>query len=248
MKGIKFISVFAAVGFVLSFLFGLFSHTSIVSVLLKALLFGVIFGVLGFLINIVYGKFLADDSSDFAGDYTADDDSSAAKTTSSISKGQLVDITIKDEDLEKSEGDNHFIVGENHQMLNESDIKNRNTQGNAQDEGAENNGFVPLKKFETLNGLSGKESVSPNEVTAGSESTSGQVDSISDNIDTLPDMNHLDLTSGNDSDEEELDTSTDSDFVSSANAGRNNGEVPEIKDAALMAKAISSVLSDENAL
>lgn len=243
MKGIKFISFFAASGFVLSFLFGLFSHSSFISVLLKALVFGLIFGILGFAISIVFEKFLADDSGDFSGEYTSEDGNTGVKQTPS--KGQIVDITIQDEELEKSEGDNHFVVGDNHQMLSEADVKERNHPQNDENQAQ---GFVPLKNFEKLNDLSGKEAVRPDSVSSDNSVVSISGSSADSNIDTLPDMNHLNFASEDEDSEEELDTSTDSDFVSSANAHRNSDEVPEIKDAALMAKAISSVLSDENSL
>lgn len=246
MKGVKFISFFAACGFVLSFLFGFFSHTSFISVLLKALLFGLIFGILGLLINIVFEKFLADDTGDFSNEYSSEDSSSGVKKSSSVSKGQLVDITIEDEELEKSDGDNHFVVGDNHQMLTDSDVKGRipAAQGVPQN----NPGFVPLKNVETVNNLAGKEAVASSEVTSGN-TDSIVLDSSNDNgIDTLPDMNHLDLTSENDDSNDEIDTDTDSEFVSTASSRRNDGEVPEIKDAGLMAKAISSILSDENSM
>ena len=48
------------------------------------------------------------------------------------------------------------------------------------------------------------------------------------------------------SDDSEIES--DSEFVSSSQSRKSSAEVPEIKDAALMAKAISSVLSDENAI
>lgn len=243
MKGMKFISSFAVAGFILSFLFGLFSHTSFTSVILKALLFGIIFGILGFAINFIFQKFLADDSGDFSNDDTSEDGNAVVRQPSS--KGQIVDITIQDEELEKSEGDNHFVVGDNHQMLSEADVKERNHPQNDENQAQ---GFVPLKNFEKLNDLSGKEAVRPDSVSSDNSVVSISGSSADSNIDTLPDMNRLNFASEDEDSEEELDTSTDSDFVSSANAHRNSDEVPEIKDAALMAKAISSVLSDENSL
>ena len=243
MKGMKFISSFAVAGFILSFLFGLFSHTSFTSVLLKALLFGIIFGILGFAINFIFQKFLADDSGDFSNDDTSEDGNAVVRQPSS--KGQIVDITIQDEELEKSEGENHFVVGDNHQMLSESDVKGINQSQNDNDK---TQGFVPLKNFEKLNDLSGKEAVKPDSVSSDKSIPVVSGSSDDSNIDTLPDMNHMNFATGDVESEEELDTSTDSDFVSSANAHRNSDEVPEIKDAGLMAKAISSILSDENSL
>ena len=126
MRGAKFIGLFAACGFILSFVSGLFSHSSILSVLLKALIFAVIFGILGFGISFIYGKFLSDGSGgDFQGDYTVD--SSTPAVSSSV--GQNVDITIQDEELRPSESENHFVVGDNHQMLNDSDVRDTENTG-----------------------------------------------------------------------------------------------------------------------
>jgi len=263
MKGAKFIGFFAGCGFLLSFLFGLFSHTSFLSVILKALLFAVVFGILGLLINILFEKFLAEEGSEFSSDGmglgttgTVSDGDIKTSDTKASSKGHFVDITIQDEDLEQSEGDNHFVVGDKHQMLTDADMRSHDSAQHSQNDNKQ--GFVPLKNFENLKNLSGKEAVSPDEtesvdsVKAGGLEDSNDVMSIGssnsmDTIDTLPDMNHLDFASGDDSsDDEEIDTGTDSEFVSSANTRRNGDNVPEVKDAALIAKAISSVLSNED--
>lgn len=244
MKGLKFSCIFAGCGFLLSFLFGLFSHTSILSVLLKALIFGIIFGVLGFCISFIFEKFLYEDSAnDFSTDVSQGD--SGSVPGSAGSKGQLVDITIQDEELEKSDSENHFMVGDNHQMLHESDIASKVKVEENKDSQP---GFVPLKNFETLNGLSGKESVTPDAVTsqpAGSEKA--MANAMEEGIDTLPDMNSLvyEDNSSSDSDDDEV---ANTGFDSATSIHSSSNEVPEIKDAGLMAKAISSVLSDENSL
>lgn len=246
MKGIKFASVFAGLGFLLSFISGLFSHKSILSVLLEALLFSIIFGALGFLISFIYYKFLDDGSSSgFSGDT---DISSSAATESSSTGGHLVDITIQDEDLESSESGNHFVVGGNHQMLNSSDVKNSSS---VEPLDTADNGFVPVRKTETVNNFSGKESVSEKELQSSPEnSSSPSSNDANGGIDTLPDMNNLEFGESNSSASSDSDSSgfeTESETVASSHK-RNSNEVPEIKDAALMAKAISSVLSDENSL
>ena len=63
-------------------------------------------------------------------------------------------------------------------------------------------------------------------------------------IDTLPDMENFVFSesSGSASD---ADSDSDSEFVSMGSSKKNSGPA-EVQDAALMAKAISSVLSDEN--
>lgn len=255
MRGLKVVIPFAACGFVLSFVAGLFSHTSILSILLKALIFAILFGGLGFIIDLVYSKFLSEGNSDFQGE-TSEGSSQSAVSSSNL--GQKVDITIKDEELAPSESENHFVVGENHQMLNDSDVKNT-TKESAADS---SQGFVPLRNFETVKNFSGKEAQSPfaqsggessaaedNAASASAVAAPAQAESSKDDsLDTLPDMEAFAFNNGDsDSDSEGSSTDSDSDYVSVSSGSKKHEEV-EVKDAALMAKAISSVLSDENSI
>lgn len=256
MRGAKYIGLFAACGFVLSFVSGLFSHSSILSVLLKALIFAVVFGLVGFGISFVFEKFLSDGTGgEFQGEYSADSSPVAANTSA---LGHNVDITIQDEELTPSGSENHFVVGDNHQMLNESDVRSqRNTETQAN---SSSQGFVPLRNYETVKNFSGTEAVIPAEAVttqaAQVEDTADQTQSLSsasiintDNeageLDTLPDMENFVFTEGSNSDDDDSDTGTDSEFVSMGSHKKNDGPA-EVQDAALMAKAISSVLSDEN--
>ena len=101
MRGTKFIGVFAACGFILSFFAGLFSHSSILSILLKALICAVVFGLLGFGISFIYNRFLSDgNQGELQGDYAAD---ASMNSTAPSAVGQHVDITIQDEELRPSE-------------------------------------------------------------------------------------------------------------------------------------------------
>ena len=260
MRSTKSVGLFAACGFILSFVAGLFSHSSILSVLIKALIFAIIFGLLGLGISFIFNKFLSDGSSgDFQSDYTSDS-SSAPAAASAI--GNNVDITIQDEELRPSESENHFVVGENHQMLNDSDVKN-SANGSKQDSSS-SQGFVPLRNFETVKNFSGTEAVIPAQAvassnTAGSaESTPAAAESAplsnfdsgaSDGgIDTLPDMENFVFSESSDSGSgsDDSDVVTESEFNSSVGSSKKNDGPAEVQDAALMAKAISSVLSDEN--
>lgn len=251
MRSAKYVGLFVACGFILSFVSGLFSHSSILSILLKALIFAIVFGVLGFGITFIYSKFLSDGSGgDFQGEYTADSSSGVSQQSA---LGQNVDITIQDEELRPSESDNHFVVGENHQMLNESDVRNSGSAGGAEQEAPK--GFVPLRNFETVTNFSGKEAVVPFEA-ASSNQSSTESSSSPENIgagglDTLPDMENFVFSEGGNSDsndDDALASGTGSEFVSSSGSHKKNDAPAEIQDAALMAKAISSVLSDENSL
>ena len=255
MRSAKSIGLFAACGFILSFVSGLFSHTSILSVLIKALIFAVVFGLLGLGISFVFNKFLSDGSGgDIQGEYAADS-SPAASGASTL--GQNVDITIQDEELRPSESENHFVVGDNHQMLNDSDVRNSGSS-NAENNSAQ--GFVPLRNFETVKNFSGKEAVIPAEAvavekaaesSAPAQTQSAPVTSFETNnsdggIDTLPDMENFVFSEDSGSGDDGSDAETESEFVSSAGSRKKNDGPAEVQDAALMAKAISSVLSDEN--
>ena len=206
MKGIKLLVISAASGFILSFLFGLFSHTSIISILLKAILFAVVFGILGFLINLAVYKFLIDESQDSKELSGMNSDGNVIYSGNESKTGQMVDITIQDEELEKGESDNHFVVGDAHTMLKDSDVEksgfSEQTEKPKIQKETEKNGFVPLTNFENVKTES---------------------DSESENYDE-PENN--------------------SDYVPLGNKKSESSH--EVKDAALIAKAISSVLSGEN--
>ena len=58
MQNLKFLSISAGIGFVLSLVCGFFSHSSFSRIFLIALLFACIFGILGFIISFIYNKFL----------------------------------------------------------------------------------------------------------------------------------------------------------------------------------------------
>jgi len=252
MRGTKFIGVFAACGFILSFFAGLFSHSSILSVLLKALISAVVFGLLGFGISVIYNKFLSDgNTGDFQGEYTVE---SASANGAAPAVGQHVDITIQDEELRPSESENHFVVGDNHQMLNESDVRNPSSTE------TDNTGFVPLRNFETVKNVSGTEAVIPSEaIAAKSEPVSATVNANQSSvvsfpnigndggIDTLPDMENFVFSDSSSSDSDNVvDSGSDTEFVTSSSSHKKSDAPAEVQDAALMAKAISSVLSDEN--
>ena len=257
MRSTKSIGLFAACGFILSFVSGLFSHSSILSVLIKALIFALVFGLLGFGISFIFEKFLSDGSGgDFQSDYNTDSSPAGANTSA---LGQNVDITIQDEELRPSESENHFVVGDNHQMLNDSDVRN---SGSAANVSSSSQGFVPLRNFETVKNFSGKEAVIPAEAVATENKAAESVqtatpvaavsnfetNSADGEIDTLPDMENFVFSESSDSGSEndDSDAVTDSEFISSASSHKKNDGPAEVQDAALMAKAISSVLSDEN--
>lgn len=267
MLNIKFISIFAASGFIFSFFVGLFSKSKIYVILLRALIFGIIFGVIALLISYLYNKFLNDES----GSDLTTDTASSSTTTNPETKGQRVDFVVQDEEFARSESDNHFVVGEKHQMLNnndfsgdaKSDVKTPASDGmggTAEDTSSSNTEkFIPLKNFETVSNFSSKEAVPSAVISSANQEEKPLLNETSetrngndfgDNIDTLPDMNSFSFSndSEKDSDDGEVIEGTDDSFVSSVSTGANKKSEysGEVQDASLMAKAISSILSGEN--
>lgn len=260
MKNAKFVAGFAACGFILSFIFGLFSHSQFLSILLKALIFGIVFGFLGFVISFLAGKFLLEESGN---DFDTDISNAGPKNTvseNSTSKGHIVDITIKDEELPVGTSENRFTVGDNHQMLNETDYGaslGESVQNVDTSETDPNVSFMPVKSIETLTNVSSKEAIHPDSIatsvapatkTAPNKTESAFNDDKG--IDTLPDISGFAVdnlpTTDTSAVVEDVDNESGSEFVTTATRSRSStAEVPEINDASLYAKAISSVLSAE---
>ncbi len=255
MRNIKFVAGFAACGFILSFVFGLFSHTTFISVFAKAFIFALVFAVLGFGISFLANKFLLEDNgSEFSSDISV---SQAAVKSGDNSKGHFVDITIKDEELPQSVSENHFVVGDNHQMLNESDYDTHSVH-NSMDVTTEvepdaNVSFKPVRRLETLTNVSSKESISPdNAVSAGNATVYNSEPVASQEsekgIDTLPDISGFAVDNSPANSSSDIDADTDDDdgnFVTSVTRSEKTDAEVEIKDASLYAKAISSILSEE---
>jgi len=247
MRKIKTICIFAGIGFLISFVFGLFSGRFIVFVLLRALIFTVIFALLGLGISFLFEKFLMDEGSDISSDSI--NVNSGSKD--SVQKGQLVDVTIQDEELPPGESSNHFVVNENHQMLNKNDTTKSEPGTTAEtpvaEAAPENSGFVPLKNFETVNNFSSTEAVEPSSVAT--EKPSERPASSSGDLDVLPDMENMDFgskgTVGGSSDEGYEDSVADYSSSSFGSSSHKTLEDVGIQDAALMAKAISSALSND---
>lgn len=274
MKDIKIVSGFAVFGFVVSFVSSLFSpHSSFIHKLLMAIIFLVVFGLIGFVIKMIYDKFLKDQDGEFSTDISSENPMVTSQT--GTQKGQLVDIVIQDEEISPGESENRFVVGDKRQMLNASDVKGAGAETKTSAASAENNApkqnqsiFVPNALStpvpEVQNNVEPVVKAEPAEPVV--EKNSGFVPmsaaaltkSVTDNsavvldeqneIDTLPDMNNFSFgESDSSSEENDGDYNDDSDFDSSYSSG-GSVEVPEVKDAGLIAKAISSVLADEKSI
>lgn len=248
MKNIKFVSFSAGAGFILSLTFGIFSKSGILKVFLTALVFALIFAVLGFGLTFVYEKFLSLDSSEI--DSTK---STESKSTVSSSVGNNVDIVIEDQELERSGSNNRFNVGENRSMLNTSDVVTSNNSSSVNSSIAEDSksNFVPVRNLETLTNISGTEAVKPSAVANKSAEISESSSSKNDDLDVLPDFGNLGMpatpmssfsSSANDSIDEFSDTESSSVYTSK----RNDVDTDKFQNTELIAKAISTVLSDES--
>lgn len=247
MKNIKFVSFSAGAGFILSLTFGIFSKSGILKVLLTALAFALIFAVLGFGLTFVYEKFLSLDSSEI------DSTKSTESKTVSSSVGNNVDIVIEDQELERSGSNNRFNVGENRSMLNTSDVVTSNNSSSVNSSIAEDSksNFVPVRNLETLTNISGTEAVKPSAVANKSAEISESSSSKNDDLDVLPDFGNLGMpatpmssfsSSANDSIDEFSDTESSSVYTSR----RNDVDTDKFQNTELIAKAISTVLSDES--
>lgn len=237
MRNVKFISLFAICGFVLSFVFGFFSHSSFLSILLKALIFSILFVLLGFLISFVFDKFLADPSDVTGFGDVADNSSKGSSESPTV--GQNIDIIVKDEELPSSDTDNHFVVGDNHQMLKNTDIKEDSSSSAVE---AATPQFVPIRNSENIQNFSGTEAKTSKEVD-----NTETVEQLEENIDTLPDMETLNVSQEGGSDDGASDTYNFSSIESSGNTyKKSEGSVPDVKDASLIAKAISTALAGED--
>ena len=247
MKNIKFVSFSAGAGFILSLTFGIFSKSGILKVFLTALVFALIFAVLGFGLTFVYEKFLSLDSSEI------DSTKSTESKTVSSSVGNNVDIVIEDQELERGGSNNRFNVGENRSMLNTSDVVTSNNSSSDNSSIAEDSksNFVPVRNLETLTNISGTEAVKPSAVANKSAEISESSSSKNDDLDVLPDFGNLGMpatpmssfsSSANDSIDEFSDTESSSVYTSK----RNDVDTDKFQNTELIAKAISTVLSDES--
>ena len=235
MKNSKLIIVSASAGFVLSFVFGLFSHSRFIRIFLTAVLFGLIFALIAILISFVYTKFLDIDG-------TAPGIALAGNGSAKASSNHTVDIVISESDLEQTGNSNHFDVGSNKQMLNASDMN----AAEEPDTSIPESGFVPLRTKETSSNFSQNEAVSPAAVSNSNSAANSGIQTVisGTTLDELPDMGDVSFLQNSESDEESIDLSENSDFISSALKYKDDNK-NNIQDASLMAKAISSILSEE---
>ncbi len=248
MKNFRFVAICSASGFVLSLICGFFSKSGFLHIFLIALLFALIFAGLAFGISFIYDRFLLVEVA--GGEQIAGDADIVNPANDKKVLGQHVDLVIQEEDLEQSGNQNHYEVGDNHQMLNESDYAQKNDNSKNEETIVPKNEFVPLRNKETVTNFSGNEAITPKESEQRMDAIAQQEEKNGNDLDVLPDMSDLKVATTSDAGESGdtivLSDSEESDFVRSAtNYTSSQGNEPEIKDASLMAKAISSILAEE---
>ena len=248
MKNINSIAICAASGFILSLICGFFSKAGFGHIFLTALIFGIVFGLLGFGISFLFDRFLSVEAVQVEAADSSNNDVNLSSAPKNL--GQHVDIVIQDEPLEQSGNPNHYDVGENHQMLNESDYNNSNSQNTEGEKETiiPKNEFVPIRNLETVTNFSGNESETPKEAEERREAIVKQEEEKGSELDTLPDMSDFKVADGSQSSDDTviISDSEEAQFVHNA-TNYKSSEVGdgEIKDASLMAKAISSILAEE---
>lgn len=270
MNKVKSILCFALFGFLLSFFTGFASHSSFIKIFFTALLFSAIFAVLGVVISIVWKNFLADDFDSSEGfnhseknlqdishkiDITIEDESlpsddNASKfftgnnhqmlnksdfqdTTEALKEDnnpvkqqeQIDDISIVDSEINKSLGNNKKVL----------------------DDELSNVGFVPVALEENAKNVSGTESKSLEEYKSNNNNSPSE-NNVSSQLDVLPDLEDLQKYQKKteevslDNNESLIEENDDSYIKDNEN---KNDSYTESKDAVLMAKAISTLLSKE---
>lgn len=141
------------------------------------------------------------------------------------------------------------IRNENKMAVN-SNPENADTDF-AEGTGNSSKGFVPVRNLETLYNVSGKEAVTkdnPAQAQASfSPSSEGTFSAADEQLDVLPSMENLGIDNSSSSENHEEGINSESDFATSGGTSvHREPEETEIKDAPLMAKAISSILANES--
>ena len=258
MQGIKVSLGFAAFGLVLSLLFGFTSHAAFLILLLRAFIIALVFAGLGFVLFILADKFLMDDAESVE---MTDNASSAAPVV-----GSKVDLYIRDQELDRDDGGNTYYVDDSsHQMLNNSDLRSTgfavrpetSDPVQAIDDAAAAMAKANAGALEGVANMPTAESAQPsggaveqagggavsfdNGGSAASSSTEGS------ELDVLPDMSGFVMDNASSSEESGAESvEGDGSYTTSVSTSQSDGSEYGVKDAEVMAKAISSVLSRED--
>ena len=254
----KNICIFAVVGFLLSFFIGLFSDVRFLSVVLRALVSGVGFAALYIGIGFIYQKFLSYDNSSLA----ADSDLSAQKNVT----GGIVNIVVDDSNLPDDGNSPKFNVMNNHhsdlvnskpeeepapQAQNFSDSKTA-VENEVPAEPAAASSFQPVSlasspvqksspapKMPDFAPVAAAASISPAESVSGEENS----------LDELPDLGGMGTEIETGSSASDLESGSAAEVIQDsefATGGSKLKEQPISGDTNVMAKAIQTLLAQEN--
>lgn len=238
----KYICISAAVGFVLSFVIGLFSSVAFLHLIIRALIYAAVFAVLSIAINYLSKTFL---SSDQSFDSPQSDESSSSSKNSS---GNLVNIVVDDSTLRDDSSAPKFSVT-NPNIFGDDAFNSEKKQENHSENISSPSLSSPVKNYtdeKTQNppeaksySKSADEKNEPKEKNADSSGfVSADLRSItsgaSENAATLENANTA-STDGNDDNETKISSGSsenlsDSENDSEAKDGSDDDEIDDLPD------------------
>lgn len=240
---------------------------------LETLLFTVLFAVLGFGISFLFGKFLDVDSDSSAETegvsprtdrngqtvdlIIKDEDLPSDEGTGQYVVGSSHQMLTKDDvrgvSASPAGAQNAYAREQavTDQVKNDVNVTGDFASGSA---GADKE-FVPVRNLETLYNVSGKEAVTRDNPAPARDapqmSDEATYAAEAEELDTLPAMDNLGFESSTPSRGGEEGVNNDTDFATAGSSGgssrrRSEESAPEVKDAPLLAKAISTILANES--
>lgn len=275
MKSVKVIAGFGIFGFLLSFLTGLIAGRKFSHIIIDALIFLFVFAAIGALIYFFAAKIILSPAEGDSLSDSVSDQHQSSPSSSSQAVDILVEDEDLPEEENASQffvGTNHQMLNDGDLSsssaatdsgaeYNQVSPQNVVEKKEVLDDVSKNNevafnsvsssdGFVPMPLAETRKNISGTEAKTLSEVKQ-SENESGSYDQGggSEELGVLPDLE--DIAGAPSAPGASLDQTSDEDSSSSWENSNKSGssdasEVTEGKDAALMAKAISTLLAKED--
>ncbi|MCR5606449.1 MAG: hypothetical protein K6F69_06515 [Treponema sp.] len=253
----------AGVGFILSFIVGLFASIEFVHIIIRAIICAALFAGVAFACQSIFYKYL-------------DEPSDSGEVISSAPKvGGIVDLTLDGEKLSEDTNAPRFNVGSNLKDLSTIDVKDSNNNSGAavandkQETSSTSDsassfkpmGVVNVAASSSTSAASNADNANDNNVkqnqntvsdsmpiSSNSQSSNNQNVSL-DTIDELPDIGDLDSEGDSASFSSGTTTSTSSMSVPAdkkSEVSFPDGSNPSVKDAALIAQAISTVLAKDD--
>lgn len=271
MKNIKFVIGFSVFGFLLSFVAGFASNSTFLKMLLNALIFAFVFAGIGALVSFLWKNFLASDFEQ--AEYSSGKQNNESKKTGQTVDITIQDESLQTDDNASQFfiGSNHqMLTNDDLGVKNQSTNDSNNNQANSVvTESSENKvemakkseksekseksdspvlddkGFVPVALTETASNISSTEAKPGAEYLNQKNSNNDENSSVE--LDVLPDLQELqniqEMTASKDV--PEPSPVVNSSFIPEDVRRTVSEANTESKDAALMAKAISTLLSKE---